>query len=225
MKNKIIFLIFIILYALNTNAQISRQAKMTNVNRIEKASRYKIPESLVYVIPYSEYAHAKYTGRINRQTSDTIMMRDLQYDFNWTLAKLSEDRFSFVGPEEVTAVKQVYICKPQGPIVNPSDQNLKQWDYAALCLSDGHIIYVQINAPFRLNKNSTNGSGYLQFYEYYDKGRFHTIQVSWDVYMQKWIANKEAYETNAYLKNGATIEAIYSYYDLTTEFFDHTKTK
>jgi hypothetical protein len=229
MKIKLTFLVLYLFNAINTNAQISKQVKTTNINRITKAASHKIPENLVYVIPYSEYKNAKYVGKINRQTKDSLLMKDFHFNFNWIMAKLANDQFSFVGPEEVNSIKQVYICKPQGPLVNPSDQNLKVGDYAALCLSDGHTIYAKINSPFYVKKGKdyevAPGSGYLQFHEIYDQGKFYQIDLQWDASLQQWSTKKDAYGTNPYLKNGATVVAIYSYFELSEEFFDHTKTK
>lgn len=229
-KYLILYLFFVSLFSVETNAQISRQSRTTNINRTTKPATHKTPESLVYVIPYSEYTQLKYVGKINRQTSDSLMMKDFNFNANWIMAKLPADQFSFVGPEEVTAIKQVYICKPQGPIVNPTDQNLKQWDYAAICLSDGHTIYAQINSPFYLKKNGKGGevapgSGYVQFHEIYDNGKFYQIDLDWDASSQQWSAKKDTYGANPNIKNGATVVAVYSYHELSFEFFDHTKTK
>jgi hypothetical protein len=206
---------------------IKAPAKSNPVNVTNNVLAAKLSK-LVYVYPVANNGDAglKYIGKLVYTSADSLMMLDFYENYLWRFKKQSDGRLDRTSPDYASAINRIYICNPQGPIKNPAENDLPNRDYAAICLSNGQVIYAKINGFYFYKpntKNVTPGSSYCQFQEEYGKGKFYQIDLIWDAGLQKWKAETNTYGTNPYIKNGVTVTALFSYNKMSEEFFNQNK--
>ncbi len=225
MKKILCFITLLLMGIKYSPAQIRKQLPVKK-NQLTTSIPFNTPtpQKLVYVFPVANDGDTKlkYIGKLLFSSPDSLVMKDFYESYVWMFKKGPDNGLNFKGPDYASAINRIYICEPQGPITQPSDENLINRDYAAICLSDGHIIYAKISG-FYFNKKNTPATGHVYFQEEYDKGKFNQVKLIWDPVSKKWLVEENTYAPNQWLKNGATVKAVYSYSQHSEEFFNQNR--
>lgn len=223
MKKYLLLLSALCVLTYFSRAQIKRVVP-ANPSLIKTPGSIRIPQNLVcvYLIDTGNTMDQPGpAGPLIKQSAGEVEMTEFNTRKQWIFKKDTEGVFSYNGPKLVgMKVTRVFITKPQGPVTAPAVQKMPHMTYAAVCLSDGKTIYARINGKFAAPKGYSGpaGGGYVWLQADTEPGPHYNIKLHWDPASQTWSAIPG--DTNhPAMKPGIQILAVFSYYDLSSPFY------
>lgn len=207
-----------------SNAQIKRVIPV-NPSLVKTPGGVRTPQNLVcvYLIDTGNTIDQPGpAGPLIKQSTYELEMTEFSTSRQWIFKKDPEGVFSYSSSPKLVGIKvtRVFISKPQGPVINPTAQNMPAMTYVAICLSNGKNIYARISGKFSTPKGYSGpaGGGYVYLQADTEPGPYYEIKLHWDPASQKWVAIP-ADTKHPDLKAGTPILAVYSYYDLSSPFY------